>query len=111
MSCVILFIADRVAPAFRFCLSNSTLAHARPIRYSFFLSVTHHCNTYTYLSSDLRKDVAICELPRLFSFTEQDFILPYHKTFPKPFGKIENAVLYIVKGKVQQKPPFKRDIE
>ena len=27
------------------------------------------------------------------------------------FGKIENAVLYIVKGKVQQKPPFKRDIE
>ena len=26
-------------------------------------------------------------------------------------GKIENAVLYIVKGKVQQKPPFKRDIE
>ena len=36
-----------MAPAFRFCLSNSTLAHARPIRYSFFLSVTHHCNTYT----------------------------------------------------------------
>ena len=46
MSCVILFIADRVAPAFRFCLDNSTLAHASPIRYSFFLSVTHHCNTY-----------------------------------------------------------------
>ena len=49
MSCVILFIADRVAPAFRFCLVNSTLAHAVPIRYSFFifsLSVTHHCNSY-----------------------------------------------------------------
>ena len=37
MSCVILFIADRVAPAFRFCLDNSTLAQAIPIRYSFFL--------------------------------------------------------------------------
>lgn len=36
MSCVILFIADRVAPAFRFCLDNSTLAQAIPIRYSFF---------------------------------------------------------------------------
>ena len=36
VSCVILFIADRVAPAFRFCLDNSTLAHACPIRYSFF---------------------------------------------------------------------------
>ena len=66
---------------------------------------------HSYLSSDLRKDVAICELPRLFSFTEHDFILPYHKTFPKPFGKIESAVLYIVKGKVQQKPFAGRDIE
>mgnify|MGYP006991793336 CR=1 FL=1 len=27
MSCVIVFIADRVTPAFRFCLVNSTLAH------------------------------------------------------------------------------------
>ena len=27
------------------------------------------------------------------------------------FGKIESPALYIVKGKVQQKPPFKRDIE
>ncbi len=48
MSCVILFIADRVAPAFRFCLDNSTLTHAIPIRYSLFLFVTHHCNTYSY---------------------------------------------------------------
>ena len=41
-----------MAPAFRFCLSNSTLAHARPIRYSFFLSVTHHCNTYNIKKGD-----------------------------------------------------------
>ena len=40
---------DRVAPAFRFCLSNSTLTQAIPIRNSFFLSVTHHCNTYRSL--------------------------------------------------------------
>lgn len=66
---------------------------------------------YSYLSSDLRKDVAICELPRLFSFTEQDFILPYHKTFPKPFGKIESAVVFKVRGKVQQKRIAGRDIE
>ena len=36
MSCVILFIADRVAPAFQFCLGNSTLTQTIPIRYSFF---------------------------------------------------------------------------
>ena len=30
------FMANRVAPAFRFCLSNSTLTQAIPIRYSFF---------------------------------------------------------------------------
>ena len=37
MSCVILFIANGVAPAFRFCLDNSTLTQFLPIRYSFFL--------------------------------------------------------------------------
>ena len=36
MSCVILFITDRVAPAFWFCLGNSTLTQTIPIRYSFF---------------------------------------------------------------------------
>ena len=48
MSCVILFIADRVAPAFRFCLDNSTLIQATPIRYLFLLFVTHHRNTYNF---------------------------------------------------------------
>ena len=37
MVCVILFIANRVAPAFQFCLDNSTVPQANPIRYSFFL--------------------------------------------------------------------------
>lgn len=37
MSCVIVFIADRVTPAFRFCLVNSTLTHVTPIRYFYFL--------------------------------------------------------------------------
>ena len=53
MSCVILFMADRVAPAFRFCLVNSTLAPAIPIRYSFLSSVTHHCNTYMWVLSPM----------------------------------------------------------
>ena len=30
---VILFIANRVAPAFQFCLDNSTAAHASSIRW------------------------------------------------------------------------------
>ncbi|MGI6261668.1 MAG: hypothetical protein ACOYJR_07490, partial [Acutalibacteraceae bacterium] len=30
-------IADRVTPAFRFCLVNSTLAYVTPIRYFYFL--------------------------------------------------------------------------
>ena len=34
--CVILSMANRVAPAFRFCLDNSTLTQAIPIRYPFF---------------------------------------------------------------------------
>ena len=41
MVCVILFIADRVAPAFRFCLSNSTLTQATSIRYLFILFLSH----------------------------------------------------------------------
>ena len=45
-----LFIANRVAPAFRFCLANSTLTQAIPIRYPFFLFVTHHCSTYTTIA-------------------------------------------------------------
>ena len=47
MSCVIFFIANRVAPAFRFCFGNSTLAHAVPIHYLFLGFVTHHCTTCT----------------------------------------------------------------
>ena len=38
----------RVAPAFRFCLDNSTLAHAIPIRYSFFY-LSHIIVTPTHL--------------------------------------------------------------
>ena len=44
--CVILFMANRLSPAFRFCLSNSTLTQVLSIRYLFFLFVTHHCNSY-----------------------------------------------------------------
>ena len=40
-------MANRVAPAFRFCLGNSTLIQATPIRYLFLSFVTHHCNTYS----------------------------------------------------------------
>ena len=40
-------MANRVAPAFRFCLSNSTLTQVLSIRYSFLPSVTHHCKPYT----------------------------------------------------------------
>ena len=36
--CVILFMANRVTPAFRFCLSNLTLTQVTPIRSSFYLS-------------------------------------------------------------------------
>ena len=39
-------MANRVAPAFRFCLDNSTLIQATPIRYLFLLTVTHHCKPY-----------------------------------------------------------------
>ena len=39
-------MANRVAPAFRFCLDNSTVSQATPIRYSFLSIVTHHRNTY-----------------------------------------------------------------
>ena len=46
MVCVILFIANRVTPAFRFCISNSTLTQVTPIRYYFLSFVTYHCNTY-----------------------------------------------------------------
>ena len=48
MVCVILFMANRVTPAFGFCLDNSTLTQVTPIRYLFLCFVTHHCNTYTY---------------------------------------------------------------
>ena len=37
----ILFIANRVTPAFRFCISNSTLTQVSPIRY-YFLSLLSH---------------------------------------------------------------------
>ena len=46
MVCVILFMANRVTPAFGFCLDNSTLTQVTPIRYLFLCFVTHHCNTY-----------------------------------------------------------------
>ena len=56
VSCVILFIADRVAPAFRFCLDNSTLAHACPIRYSFFY-LSHIIVTPTLIARILHKNL------------------------------------------------------
>ena len=41
-----MFIANRGTPAFRFCLSNSTLTQVLSIRYSFLSFVTHHCKPY-----------------------------------------------------------------
>ncbi|MDD6935354.1 MAG: hypothetical protein PUI99_00255, partial [Clostridiales bacterium] len=51
--CVILFMANRVAPAFRFCLDNSTVSQAISIRYSFLSFVTHHRNTYILRTATL----------------------------------------------------------
>ncbi|MGI6269923.1 MAG: hypothetical protein ACOYKJ_05245, partial [Candidatus Howiella sp.] len=63
-----LFIADRVAPAFRFCLGNSTLTQAFPIRYPFFLFVSHHCNTYTPLFEIFANPVDFAALKRYTIF-------------------------------------------
>ena len=46
MVCVILFMANRVTPAFWFCLDNSTLTQVTPVRYFFLCFVAYHCNTY-----------------------------------------------------------------
>ena len=51
-------MANRVAPAFRFCLVNSTLIQATPIRYLFLPFVTHHRNTYTKNSGSQNKTLA-----------------------------------------------------
>lgn len=50
MVCVILFMANRVTPAFWFGLDNLTVTQVSPIRYLFLSFVTHHCNTYSYRS-------------------------------------------------------------
>ena len=54
MVCVILFMANRVTPAFGFGLDNSTLTQVTPIRYLFSWFVTHHCNTYTAAGGNVR---------------------------------------------------------
>ncbi|MBR4131537.1 MAG: hypothetical protein IKT99_01045, partial [Oscillospiraceae bacterium] len=55
--CVILSMANRVAPAFRFCLDNSTLTQATPIRYLFFL-LSHIIVTPTpRLFSEIKKGI------------------------------------------------------
>ena len=46
MVCVILFMANRVTPAFWFCLDNSTLTQVTPVRYFFLCFIAYHCNTY-----------------------------------------------------------------
>ena len=46
-------MANRVAPAFRFCLVNSTLIQATTIRYLFLPFVTHHRNTYIHMTPNL----------------------------------------------------------
>ena len=48
-------MANRVAPAFRFCLDNSTLIQATPICYLFLLTVTHHCKPYKKEDAFLEK--------------------------------------------------------
>ena len=52
--CVILFMANRVTPAFRFLFQQLNLNTGHSYSLSFFLSVTHHCNTYTPRSRERR---------------------------------------------------------
>ncbi|MGI6261134.1 MAG: hypothetical protein ACOYJR_04765, partial [Acutalibacteraceae bacterium] len=50
------FIADRVTPAFRFCLVNSTLAYVTPIRYFYFLLLSLIIVSPTILKDDCLND-------------------------------------------------------
>ena len=53
-------MANRVAPAFRFCLDNLTLIQATPIRYLFLPLVTHHRNTYTEQNPLRQTGLTVC---------------------------------------------------
>ena len=50
---------------------------------------------------------------RFLKDSDKNFLLQSNllQKSPKSFGKIESTVVYIVRGKVQQKPFAKRDIE